>query len=149
MSIPLENEPELAQKFGIAIAYICLVEDLLMWALLIKSGVNPVPNLITNLFGEVTLGRKISLSKELLDKKTQKKLHTLNETRGILVHGVIGQEFQLTDIGYKPTQNYEINKNSKEFPLNDHLDKTITLAKELIEVLHPVQRDKRPMNEIT
>lgn len=138
--IPLENNPELAQKYGIAFAWINLVEENLKWALLIKNKLtNNVPKFVMDLFDSHTLGQKILIAENSIDNKIIGKLRDLNNKRRIIAHGLTGQTYVTIDNKLTPTDNYTIEHKGNTIPLKDFLDGTTTLAKEISETLSQVR----------
>lgn len=138
--IPLEDNRELAKKYGIAFGWINLIEEQLKWALLIKSNLtNNVPKVVIDLFDNQMLGQKIMIAENLLDKRIISKLRDLNNKRRVIAHGVTGQTYVTIDNKATPTDNYTISHQGKDISLNDMLDKTIELSKELNKLLHEVR----------
>lgn len=140
--IPLEDQPKLAEKYGIAFAWFNLAEESLKWAMLTKSKLTSnVPKIITELFDNQMFGQKIRLSEGMFDSSLAKKLWQLNNIRLLLAHGITGET---ANIGpdKKPifTGEITITHKGKDTQLNEEfLDSAIALAKEVSDQLFAIR----------
>jgi hypothetical protein len=135
MNSPIENNKNLAKKYGIAFIWINLVEQHLKWAILTKNKLTSnIPDIITDLFDNQTLGQKIFLAEKTFDKKILGKLHNLNNKRNILAHGVVAKLLDNEKLLNKVEQFVIIHKKT-DHQLNILLDDTIKLCKSLSEDL--------------
>src|SRR3989338_11485261 len=107
---PIEENPELAQQYGIASVWINLVEYALKWALLTKKKFTTnVPNIVMDLFDNQTLGQIILVSEGILEERTIGKLRDLNNKRRILAHGVVSQKYLSTGKKLMATDTFLIS----------------------------------------
>jgi|GEM_PF-3582381 len=135
--IPLEEHPEIAAKYGVSFGWINLIQDKLKWLILIQEGINPVPNVVNDLFDDMTLGQMIATAKpRIKDEKLMGYLHDLNNKRRILAHG-LGGEKAFTSKGKPPeyTGILTIQFKGKECLLDELLNEIIELAKKIGDIM--------------
>ncbi len=132
-TIPLEEYPELAARYGVAFGWINLIQEQLKWKVLISAGLNPVPNVFIDIFDDMTLGQMINTaSSSINDKKLIGYLHDLNNKRRILAHGTVGEKAYSSK--GKPmvfTGELSITFKKQTYSLPELLEDTIEMAKKI------------------
>lgn len=139
--IPLEEHPKLAARYGVAFGLINLVQDRLKWRVLIAAGLNPVPEVIMDIFDDMTLGQMIhAASSKLKDKKLIGYLHDLNNKRRVLAHGIVGEK-AFTSKGKAPVFTGELSIKLKKhvYLLPVLLEDTIKLARKISDKMENFQ----------
>lgn len=132
-TIPLEQYPELATQYGVAFGWINLIQEQLKWKVLLGAGLNPVPDVVMDVFDEMTLGQMINTaSRRIKDKKLIGYLHDLNNKRRILAHGLVGEK-AYTSKDKPPVFTGELSFTFKKetYLLSELLEETIKMAKKI------------------
>lgn len=117
LKLPIENDRELLASYGLAFAWINLVELYLEQLIIFKGKLNLVDSKIREkVIAKKTLGYKIDLASSLLNPTLKKKLVLLNERRTLLAHNAIESEVHF-DNGKPKVMGYWIGYGSKHQPL--------------------------------
>ena len=137
--IPLEKYPDVASKYGVAFGWINLLQEELKLKILLSQGINPIPNIIMDVFDDMTLGQMIAVAEpRIKDEKLIGYFRDLNNKRRILAHGTVGEKaYSSKGNPIQYTGELSIRLKSGEFPLLELLDDIISLAKKIDERMKP------------
>jgi hypothetical protein len=157
ITLPIEKYPEILQKYGLAFALINYIdEDINSTILKLSKGwvkkdkkgkVNAVKftkenytsDIARQLFSFAMFQARLEVSKDYFSEKIINKLRKLNNYRNTLAHSSTSQEVRLFIDDDNPhkiktelTENILIKDKNIHTNLEELLDKTIKLARELI-----------------
>lgn len=135
MQIPIEKNLKLAQKYGIAFAWINSLEFTLT-NLLIHYGIKERKECEDMMFGK-KLRDADKIPKIFINDKIIEKLRELNKKRRVFAHGVTGEKVITgKNIELIYTGEYTISHKKEDHALEEFLDSVIFLAKEIGDDLY-------------